>query len=341
MLFRPVDLQNKRVPVGEFPTPLMDQLTFREHTISRFNFVLCLFPLHRYTGLKSDLFASEYTECLKQVEKGELLYGTANKKVRWRARGTWEPDFICRDGAAFAEIREKSRSTGPKSGQLARGGGQLAETAPTARDQLAEWVCVPRVNWLCSGQLVGWWDGDVILPVPENHGRGGSTGPYPPFLVGQLAPSVLSRLIMTRSASPPTLRRTGQLAGILSPLPSLPRSTGPTRVPRRVNWLASLEGQLADSPGEGQLVPASPSRLGQLVHFLYGDSGQLASTDRPVNWPTLITRSTGPEPVTAGPTGPHKYSQVNWPLCSLPSHTEVNWPHRHSAGQLVQLARFL
>jgi hypothetical protein len=39
-------------------------------------------PFHRYTDLESDLFLSEYTDCPKVVEKGELLYRTSNKKVR-------------------------------------------------------------------------------------------------------------------------------------------------------------------------------------------------------------------------------------------------------------------
>lgn len=43
-------------------------------------------PFHRYTDLESDLFSSEYTDCPKVIEKGELLYGTPNKKVRRRAR---------------------------------------------------------------------------------------------------------------------------------------------------------------------------------------------------------------------------------------------------------------
>jgi hypothetical protein len=87
---------------------------------------------HGCTGLKSDLFSSGYTKCLKQVEKGDDLYGASNKKVRWRARGVWDGNFTCGRGASFAVYGTIRGSTGPHRGQLVDSrtsiGGQLVHT---------------------------------------------------------------------------------------------------------------------------------------------------------------------------------------------------------------------
>ena len=61
-------------------------------------------PSYRYTDLESNLFSLEYTDSLKLAEKGGVLYRTANKKVRYRARARWRPDFIYRGDAALAKI---------------------------------------------------------------------------------------------------------------------------------------------------------------------------------------------------------------------------------------------
>lgn len=103
------------------------------------------------------------------------------------------PVLLCRDGAAFGKIREKTRSTGPNPGQLARLVRQLAGIPSTARGQLAAWVSVQWVNWLSRDQLAGWWDDCTMWPIPPDRRRAGSTGPHPPGPGGSTGRSSLRR----------------------------------------------------------------------------------------------------------------------------------------------------
>ena len=206
-----------------------------------------VFPLHRLTGLISDLFSYFYTKCPKQGRKGGLfVWDLAKKGPMTGARGPF-CDFICPPGGDSVVFEPTKGVNCPRSGSTGRDLPWRHLRSPAAEGKNRGQLAHIGVNWPTPS---GPSPADRFPPRPLHHPpphqspeatSHGSTGPE----WGQLADEGLSSRGSTGRDDSDQVR-----PGQLAQAPLRDRTTQLTKAER---------GQLVQPPPGRSWRPEPPS----------------------------------------------------------------------------------